>query len=422
MRIEKSTARGSVMAPPSKSMAHRHLICAALASIESGEQSIVHNIDLSEDIKATLSCLKELGAEFEISDGNVKICGMGGAVASGDRFVFNCNESGSTLRFFIPIAYYFGLPSLFKGSPVLMTRPQDIYKKIAQEQKLTFLQTEEGIVTAGRLQASNFKLPGNISSQFITGLLYVLPLLSGDSSIELTGGVESKPYIDMTLQVQALFGVQASWINENTLKIKGGQHYKACESTVEGDYSNAAFLEAFNFLNSEGDSAPLENVCVDDLNPDSLQGDKIYREYFKALHSGFAKLDISDCPDLGPILFVMAAANNGGEFTGTKRLAIKESNRGKVMCQELEKFGVKTQFEDNRIIIFKSQLHTPSEKIEGHNDHRIVMSLVTLLTLTGGEITDTHAVNKSFPGYFKVISSLGIALSGVASSELSSEK
>ncbi|MCR5401025.1 MAG: hypothetical protein K6E78_05445, partial [Treponema sp.] len=242
------------------------------------------------------------------------------------------------------------------------------------------------------------------------------------------------------------------------LKIPGGQKYKNCESTVEGDYSNAAILEAFNFLGDEsvvgakenasgavtgescgeanekfgdyltgnesgkvggavtGESGRKptekinENVKVAGLNPESLQGDKIYREYFRKLHSSYAKLDISDCPDLGPILFVMAAANHGGEFTGTKRLAIKESDRGKVMCQELQKFGVKTLFEENRIVIYKNQLKVPEEAVEGHNDHRIVMALTTLLTLTGGKITDAHAVRKSFPGYFNVISSLGIKI------------
>ena len=448
MIIEKSTAKGSVLCPPSKSMAHRHLICAALAH----GKSVIHNIDLSEDIKATLGCLKELGAEYEFSDGNVIISGIpgvqepSGAAAdltacdykSSEPLVLNCNESGSTLRFFIPIVYYFGIPALFKGSQVLMTRPQDVYKKIAEEEKLEFLQTQEGIRISGQLKSADFKVPGNISSQFITALLFVLPLLKEDSTIELTGGVESKPYIDMTLQVQVLFGVKAMWINENTLKIPGGQKYKNCESTVEGDYSNAAFLEAFNFLGVDVSDTSSGNVCDDSsgsscgkssmsvtgdysgdssgkvhvggLNPESLQGDKIYREYFRKLHSSYAKLDISDCPDLGPILFVMAAANHGGEFTGTKRLAIKESDRGKVMCQELQKFGVKTLFEENRIVIFKSQLKAPEEAVEGHNDHRIVMALTTLLTLTGGKITDAHAVRKSFPGYFNVISSLGIKI------------
>ncbi|MCR5400067.1 MAG: hypothetical protein K6E78_00570, partial [Treponema sp.] len=370
MIIEKSTAKGSVLCPPSKSMAHRHLICAALAE----GKSVIHNIDLSEDIKATLGCLKELGAEYEFSDGNVIISGIpgvqepSGAAAdltscdykSSEPLVLNCNESGSTLRFFIPIVYYFGIPALFKGSQVLMTRPQDVYKKIAEEEKLEFLQTQEGIRISGQLKSADFKVPGNISSQFITALLFVLPLLKEDSTIELTGGVESKPYIDMTLQVQALFGVKAMWINENTLKIPGGQKYKNCESTVEGDYSNAAFLEAFNFLGVDVSDTSIGKVCDDSsgkvhvggLNPESLQGDKIYREYFRKLHFSYAKLDISDCPDLGPILFVMAAANHGGEFTGTKRLAIKESDRGKVMCQELQKFGVKTLFEENRIVIY----------------------------------------------------------------------
>lgn len=415
MIIEKSSARGKVFSPPSKSMAHRHLICAAFSE----GKSVVHNIDFSEDIKATISCLKELGAEISVEKTeNANDIIVHGIKRCSERSVtFNCNESGSTLRFFIPIAYYFGLPSLFIGSKVLMTRPQDVYEKIAKEQNLEFSRTEEGIRTSGKLKGGDFEIPGNISSQFVTGLLYVLPLLREDSTLHLTGGVESKPYIDMTLQVQKLFGVTAVWSDETTLKIPGNQRYIPCESTVEGDYSNAAFFDAFNFIGnasvvasanaSVGTSEPVE---VLGLNEKSLQGDKIYHEYFSKLRKGFCTLDITNCPDLGPILFVVAAANSGAEFIGTKRLKIKESDRGKVMCEELKKFGVQTTLEEERIVIKKSSLASPSETICGHNDHRIVMSLSTLLTLTGGKISEAHAVRKSFPEYFKKLSSVGIKL------------
>ena len=409
MIVKKSEAKGKLIAPPSKSMAHRYLICAALAE----GKSVIHNIDLSEDIKATLGCIKQLGASAEIEGDTIIVNGKSdspsekgisdaknASFASSTERLFNCNESGSTLRFFIPISLLSMEKSRFIGSKVLMTRPLTVYEEICRNQGIAFKATENGIETKGLLKSGDFTVPGNISSQFITGLLFTLPLLNGDSKIILTNSVESKPYIDMTLQVQEIFGIKARWENETTLFVPGNQKYIAKKAAVEGDYSNSAFFEAFNYLSG--------NVQVEGLNEKSLQGDKIYLEYFKKLSEGFCTLDISDCPDLGPILFTMAAALHGGEFTGTKRLQIKESDRGRVMCEELAKFGVKTLREENRIIIYEGKPVQPEKIIEGHNDHRIVMSMVTLLTVTGGKIHGIEAVRKSLPDYIKRIKNLGI--------------
>lgn len=399
MKIFPSTANGIITAPPSKSMAHRYLICAAL----SDGISEIHNIAFSEDIKATLQCIEQLGASAKIENNTVFVNGCGSKILSenfeSERF-FNCNESGSTLRFFIPLAMLSEKKAFFSGSKVLMTRPLSVYEEICKNQKIKLEHKEDELQLQGKLKSGNFEIPGDISSQFITGLLFALPFLNGDSRIILTNSIESKPYINMTLQVQNEFGIKTKWENENTLLILGNQTYKKQNATVEGDYSNAAFLDVFNFLGG--------NVQVQGLKNDSLQGDKIYQEYFEKLKNGFATLDISDCPDLGPILFVLASANFGGEFTGTKRLKIKESNRGEVMCKELEKFGVKSFQEENRIVIYKEKLFSPKEIILGHNDHRIVMSMVTLLSLVGGEIEGPNAVKKSFPDYFEKIKSLGI--------------
>lgn len=399
MKIFPSTANGIITAPPSKSMAHRYLICAAL----SDGVSEIHNIAFSEDIKATLQCIEQLGASAKIENNTVFVNGCGSKILSenfeSERF-FNCNESGSTLRFFIPLAMLSEKKAVFSGSKVLMTRPLSVYEEICKNQKIKLEHKEDELQLQGKLKSGNFEIPGDISSQFITGLLFALPFLNGDSRIILTNSIESKPYINMTLQVQNEFGIKTKWENENTLLILGNQTYKKQNATVEGDYSNAAFLDVFNFLGG--------NVQVQGLKKDSLQGDKIYQEYFEKLKNGFATLDISDCPDLGPILFVLASVNFGGEFTGTKRLKIKESNRGEVMCKELEKFGVKSFQEENRIVIYKEKLFSPKEIVLGHNDHRIVMSMVTLLSLVGGEIEGTDAVKKSFPDYFEKIKSLGI--------------
>lgn len=400
MKISPSTAKGVMMAPPSKSMAHRHLICAALA----GGKSVINNIDLSEDIKATLGCIKQLGASAEIVAGEganqIVVQGAGKKAFDGAEKLFNCNESGSTLRFFIPLAMLSGAHAKFIGSEVLMTRPLSVYETICQQQNIKLVHVEGGIEVEGKLSSGVFEVPGNISSQFITGLLFTLPLLEGDSKIILTESVESKPYIDMTLQVQKEFGIKADWENENTLVVPGGQTYLAHDGAVEGDYSNAAFFEALNYIGG--------SVEVQGLRKDSLQGDKVYLELFKELAAGNAKIDISDCPDLGPILLTMAAALNGGEFTGTKRLAIKESNRGAVMCQELAKFGIKSLQEENRIVIYPGKPVKPVETVLGHNDHRIVMSMATLLTVTGGQIEGVEAVRKSLPDYFERVRRLGI--------------
>jgi len=392
--FEPSIAKGELNAPPSKSLAHRSLICAALSK----GTSVVTNVDYSQDILATLDCIKTLGADYKIEGDKVSV--TGGTLSLPANACFDCRESGSTLRFFIPMAMAFGKGAEFSGSKVLMTRPQSVYEELCAEKGIEFVRGEKSIKVGSGLTSGVYKLAGDISSQFITGLLFVLPLMEGDSEIQLIPPVESRPYIDLTLQAMHDFGVKVEWKDENTLVIPGGQTYKAREIAVEGDYSNAAFLDVFNTLNG--------NVKVGGLYDNSLQGDRVYKQMFDQLVKGCPTLDISDCPDLGPILFVTAALHNGGVFNGTKRLAIKESDRGKIMCEELAKFGVKTSQTENQIVIKSGVVLTPSETVHGHNDHRIVMSLSTMLSVTGGTVDDAHAVRKSYPGYFDDIKKLGV--------------
>jgi 3-phosphoshikimate 1-carboxyvinyltransferase len=211
----------------------------------------------------------------------------------------------------------------------------------------------------------------------------------------------------MTISAMEKFGVTAKWQNENTIFIKGNQSYspKDKEIYIEGDYSNAAFFEALNLFGG--------NVKIENLSKDSLQGDKVYRHFFWQLKEGTPTINISDCPDLGPILFAVAAAKNGGVFLGTSRLKIKESDRGKAMAQELEKFGIDTKIFHDEIIINSSNLtggnfQKPTKALCSHNDHRIVMAEAVLLTLTGGIIEGAEAVNKSFPDFFEKLETLGI--------------
>ena len=403
--ITPSKAKGTVLAPPSKSMAHRMLMGAGLAE----GISVIQNIDLSEDIKATLGILEALGSRYIIEDRTVTMNGIGGKKVNVDR-PLDTKESGSTLRFFIPILLSGGGKSKLTGAKSLFSRPLGIYEDICREQGIYFHKTEDSLELDGQLQATHYRIPGNISSQFITGLLYALPLLEKDSVLEVIPPVESKAYIEMTLEALELYGINVRR-EDNTYYIQGNQTYRALEGMVEGDYSNAAFLDAFNLIGGD--------VTVEGLKEESLQGDKIYQTYFKTLQeiepqadiakeADLPQIDISECPDLGPILIGMAAVNHGAVFTGTRRLKIKESDRGTVMAIELEKFGIQVEVLENEIIVHPGKLHTPEVVLESHNDHRIAMTLATLCTITGGTIDGCYAVNKSFPSYYETIQKLGI--------------
>ena len=293
-----------------------------------------------------------------------------------------------------------GANAVLSGSERLMERPLGIYETLCKEKGMIFSRDRTTLIVKGPLKAGEFKLAGNVSSQFISGLLFALPLLTGDSTLTITPPIESRSYIDMTMSALATFGVETEWKDEKTIYIRGGQQYKAKEAYVEGDYSNAAFFEALNVLGG--------HVEIGNLRQDSIQGDRVYKKMFEQLQSGTPILNVSDCPDLGPVLFAVAAAGNGGVFSGTSRLKIKESDRGDVMAEELKKFGVSATVYDDEIIIYPAKFEKPTEELKGHNDHRIVMSEAVLLTLTGGVIDGAEAVTKSFPDFFTKLNSLGI--------------
>ena len=281
----------------------------------------------------------------------------------------------------------------------MFERPLGIYEEICNEQGIQFNKYETGLTVEGQLQAGHFKVQGNISSQFITGLLFALPLLEEDSALEVLPPVESRAYIDMTLEALETFGIQVKE-EGNIFYIAGKQTYQAKDVTVEGDYSNAAFLDAFNLIGG--------SVKVTGLREDTLQGDKVYQTYYEVLKEEEPVMDISECPDLGPILMGMAAASNGARFTGTRRLRIKESDRGAVMAEELAKFGIRVDVMENEIVVHKGTLTRPSESLDSHNDHRIAMTMATLCTITGGTIDGAESVRKSFPNYYNIIQQLGI--------------
>lgn len=394
VEITPSQVKGEIIAPSSKSMAHRLLICAALSEGE----STISNIAYSEDILATVDCIKAMGADVTVKGNTITVCGVS-PFTVGDS-IYNCRESGSTLRFFIPVTMLSEKESLFTGYGRLMERPMEVYENIADEKGIPYFVNEDGIRVGGVLDAGSYSVKGDISSQFISGLLFALPLCDGDSEITLTGKIESRSYIDMTISAMKTFGVTAKWKNERTLFIKGGQKYKSYNVNVEGDWSNAAFLDAFNFIGG--------NVVVKGICKNSLQGDSIYKDYFTKLSKGCPVLDMSNCPDLAPIIMTLASELNGATLKGTKRLKHKESDRGYAMAQELSKFGAVIELYEDEIVIHKTELRTPENPLCGHNDHRVVMSLAVLCSKYGGVIVGSEAVKKSFPDFFVKTMSLGL--------------
>lgn len=394
--IEKGVAVGKITAPTSKSMAHRLLIAAAMCQ---GQRSVIRGIDPCEDILATIDCLCAMGVTIEYKRRTATVVGIDftKAVPSG---ALNCRESGSTLRFLIPIAWLSGKEITFVGSKRLLERSQKVYEQIAKDYGLTFEKREDSITVKGPLCAGEYFINGNISSQFITGLLFALSALSGDSRIIVNTDIESEPYVDLTIAAMSEFKVRVYREEKASFFIFGGQEYRCTEKRVEGDWSNAAFLDAFNTLGGE--------VSLSGLKKRSLQGDRIYPKHFEAISRGFAEIDISDCPDLGPILFTLAAVNFGARFVGTKRLRDKESDRIIAMKDELKKFGAELIVEENTVTVEKRELHAPTERLYGHNDHRIVMSLAVLCTMFGGEIEGCEAVKKSYPDFFNNLNKLGI--------------
>ena len=393
--VSKGIANGRVILPTSKSIAHRMLICAAMCNGD----SIIEGIPSCEDVLATIDCLRAFGAKIEYDGRRAVVSGVDFS-KSKPLIPLNCRESGSTLRFLIPLAMLSGNEVNFVGSTRLMERPQSIYETLAKEERLTFRRERNGITVCGPLRAGEFFIDVNVSSQFISGLLFALSTMSGDTKIIFNSPIESRPYVELTIETMKRFGVRVYYDTDWSFLIFGGQEYNARRLTVEGDWSAAAFLEAFNHLGGK--------VELCGLNEDSLQGDKICTEYFNRLDSGFCEIDITDCPDLGPILFTMAAIKNGAKFNGTRRLRDKESDRISAMIEELSKFGAEFIIEENSLTVKKTPLHAAKEIIKGHNDHRVIMAMAVICSLYGGEIEGCEAVNKSYPHFFEDLVSLGI--------------
>lgn len=398
VKIEKSTAEGAVIAPPSKSLAHRLMIACALSQ-EGGK---VVGISDSEDMSATLDCIKTLGITSQKNGDTVtfkRACENAEIEGNGAK-VFDCRESGSTLRFFLPIAAVFFEKSVFTGSKRLLERGVEVYEKALGEKGVKVVCDGEKILLSGRLESGIYTLRGDVSSQYVSGLLFALPMLCGDSEIRVLPPVESRAYIDMTIDVLKKAGIEIVEKEKNVFSIKGNQRYVGGEYVVEGDWSNGAMLLALNELGG--------NVEVAGLDENSVQGDKICKEIFKKLNDKNAVIDLANCPDLAPIAFCVSAVKEGATFVGTRRLKIKESDRAQAMAQELAKFGISVEVRENDVVIHKNDIKTPDCAICGHNDHRIVMACSILLSAVGGVVDGAEAVKKSFPNFFETIGKLGV--------------
>ena len=405
---------GSITAPPSKSMAHRAVLCAALAT----GSSHITNLEFSKDISATLAAAGQLCARVTTGPADAVVEGLG-------RFApltapVDCCESGSTLRFLIPLASLTGQEITFVGRGRLMERPQSVYEELYRAKGLRFEQTPSGLTVEGLLSSGDYTLEGNVSSQFISGLLFALPLLAGTSTLRLLPPVESRSYIDMTRAVQAAFGVESRWLDETTLEISGGQEYHPCDYTVEGDYSQAAFPAVLG--------AVAGGVTLTGLAEKTLQGDAAILDILRRCGAVFTRtaegisfekaplhgvdIDLADCPDLGPVLMVLGLLCEGTTvIRNAERLRLKESDRIAAMEAELRACGGVLESEGGTITVHgcANRLHAPAGALHGHNDHRVVMSLSVLALSTGIPLTvdDAEAITKSWPNFFEAIKPLG---------------
>ena len=395
---------GSITPPPSKSQAHRLIIAAALGEGE----SLLHNVACSQDIAATIRCMAELGAGLERQGDTLRITGMRAGPRSPLRRLaaprLDCGESGSTLRFLIPVALAVAGGGIFTGRGRLLSRPQEPYANLFAAKGIFYAKEAQAITVGGVLTPGTYSLPGDVSSQFVTGLLYALPLLEGDSDIVLTSPLESKGYVDMTLLALRAFGVTAEETNRG-YHIPGGQRYRPRPLTVEGDWSQAGFYYA---ANGAGNA-----VDILGLNSSSAQGDKVVADYYEILcRPGYAELDVSQCPDLVPPLAAHAALRGEGAVTyikGAARLRIKESDRLAAVTQALNAMGAQVEEYPDSLTIHGRDHLDGGATVDSCNDHRIAMMAAIAATrcLAPVTIIGAQCVAKSYPNFWEDYEALG---------------
>ena len=390
--------------PSSKSLSHRALITAALAT----GVSKIDGVAISKDIEATMRAMSAFGASFTVNGNTITVKGAGSLLKSDG--VVDCGESGSTLRFLIPLFALLEKETVFTGHGKLMERPQSVYEELFEKQGLQFEKDGSFLKVKGPLHGGYFSLPGDVSSQFFSGLLFALPLCKEDSVIEILAPFESSSYVNLTIEALRKAGVQAT-LKDNILHIPGNQTYHSFETTVEGDDSQMAFYAEMALIHQA-------EVEVGNLSHNSMQGDHIIIDFacqsgakvietekgylFAGGHGKAITADLSNCPDLGPALFALATQLEGTSiFTGCGRLRIKESDRIACMEEELRKLGCDISSKGDQVTVKGKTELNRNVILHGHNDHRIVMALAVLASISDGcIIEDGQAVSKSYPHFF----------------------
>lgn len=404
MKIEPSKLIGEVTVPPSKSMAHRAVICASLAN----GRSVIKNIQLSDDIRATIDGMRAFGAVILQEEDTLIIDGVGSETKRRSHEI-DCNESGSTLRFFVPLATLFEGETRFIGRGKLGQRPLDTYQEIFEEQGLYYEaeDTEKlDLTVEGRLKPGEYYMPGDISSQFITGMLLTLPLLEGGSTLTLTTDLESKGYVDLTLSILKEFGIEiAHDAQYKQFHIKGNQDYSPLEYTVEGDYSQAAFWLSAKALGSD--------VKVNGLKEDSLQGDQEILSILKKLSDESEQertIDGAQVPDIIPVVALVACLSKGKtRIINLERLRIKESDRLLATQKELSALGAQIDVHGETLHISGVSSLAGGKEVWSHKDHRMAMMLAIASTVCEQSISikDAEAVTKSYPNFWEEFDYLG---------------
>ncbi|MDD3122182.1 MAG: 3-phosphoshikimate 1-carboxyvinyltransferase [Candidatus Izemoplasmatales bacterium] len=408
--IQPKQLTGTVVVPPSKSQSHRAIIAASLSK----GKSVISNITYSEDIVATIGAMEKLGVKFIKNTHQLIVSGVGRVSISDDNFV-DCNESGSTLRFVIPIFSISKEKIVFTGKRSLFKRPMSVYEDLFKNLGLGFQQNEDSIIISGSLTAGLYEIPGNISSQFISGLMFALPLVKGDSKIKIIGTLESKQYIDMTIDTLHQFQIQVIE-KDNEYIIKGSQTYHPSNVTIEGDYSQLAFFGVLGTISGE---VSCKNIPFNSKQPDRKiidyiltmggnisQNDNIL--IFKQSNTKGTIIDVSQSPDIAPILAILAGLSEGQtSIINAGRLKMKESNRLVSTYETLIQLGVPVEMGDDYLII-QGVKEFSGGTFDSYNDHRIVMSVAIASSRATHPIIikNAEAINKSYPNFFEDLEKL----------------
>ena len=383
--IQPGKLSGSIQAIPSKSQAHRLMICAAFAD----KPTELTCPDTNRDIEATADCLRALGSDIRRTETGYSVIPQ---KEIPDTAVLDCCESGSTLRFMLPVAGALGVDATFRMAGRLPQRPlSPLWEEMERMGCILSRPTADTIRCQGKLKAGSYRIDGGVSSQFITGLLLALSLLDGESHLQVTGKVESRPYIDMTKKAMAIFGVDARHLGGRKFRSPGAIH-------VEGDWSNGAFFLAAQALGN--------GVTVSNLSENSPQGDRAAAQYLPRLKEN-CTISAADTPDLVPILAIVASANRGAVFTDIQRLRLKETDRVATVCAMLEALGGKAQASESTLTVFPAALHGGT--VDATGDHRIAMSAAIAATVCSGPVTvaGAESVSKSYPRFWEEYRRLG---------------